>query len=63
MHLFKTSVTAALALTCLALTACGSAPIPVASNFDYTVQHKVRSAGHWNLMADDVVKQTLATLQ
>lgn len=63
MHLFKTSATAAVALACLALTGCGSAPIPVASNFDYTVQHKVRSAGHWNLMADDVVRQTLVTLE
>lgn len=47
---------------CLALTACGSAPIPVAGNFDYTVQKKVRSAGHWDLLATDVVAQTLATL-
>lgn len=63
MRLWKISATAGWAAACLALTACGSAPIPVASNFDYTVQHKVRSAGHWDLMANDVVQQTLSTLQ
>lgn len=51
------------ALACLALTACGSAPIPVSSNFEYSVQKKVRSAGHWDLLANDVVAQTLETLK
>lgn len=45
------------------LTACGSAPIPVATNFDYATQQKARSAGHWDLMARDVVAQTLGTLE
>ena len=44
------------------LTACGTAPIPVATNFDYATQQKARSAGHWDLMARDVVAQTLGTL-
>ncbi len=44
------------------LTACASSPIPVSENFPITVQPKVRSAGHWNLLSKDVVKQTLETL-
>ena len=38
-------------------------PIPLAENFDLTVQPKVRSAGHWDLVSRDVVSQTLATLE
>ena len=38
------------------------APIPLAENFELTVQPKVRSAGHWELVSRDVVAQTLATL-
>lgn len=44
------------------LTACASSPIPVSENFPLTVQPKVRSAGHWNILSKDVVKQTLETL-
>lgn len=36
--------------------------IPLAENFELTVQPKVRSAGHWELVSRDVVAQTLATL-
>ena len=45
------------------LTACGSAPIPVATNFDYSTQQKARSAGHWDVMSRDVVVQSLQTLE
>ena len=38
------------------------ARIPLAENFELTVQPKVRSAGHWELVSRDVVAQTLATL-
>ena len=38
------------------------APIPLAENFELTVQPKVRSAGHWELVSRDVVAKTLATL-
>lgn len=38
------------------------APIPLAENFELTVQPKVRSAGHWEPVSRDVVAQTLATL-
>lgn len=47
----------------LALSGCGSAPIPLAKNFELTSQHKVRSAGHWELLSRDVVAQTRASLQ
>lgn len=63
MRVLKTPAKACLMAACLVLMGCGTAPIPVASNFDYSVQQKVRSAGHWDLMANDVVQQTLATLQ
>lgn len=38
-------------------------PIPVAQNFPLTTQKKVRSAGHWNQLSQDVVAQTLASLE
>lgn len=63
MSFWKTAGLTTLASACLALAACGSAPIPVSSNFDYSVQKKVRSAGHWDMLANDVVAQTLNTLQ
>lgn len=63
MTAWKFAGLTALASACLGLVACGSAPIPVASNFEYSVQKKVRSAGHWDLLANDVVTQTIATLQ
>ena len=45
------------------LVGCATrAPIPLAENFELTVQPKVRSAGHWELVSRDVVAQTLATL-
>lgn len=37
-------------------------PIPLAENFELTSQPKVRSAGHWELVSNDVVAQTLSTL-
>lgn len=45
------------------LAGCSSAPIPLAKNFELTSQHKVRSAGHWELLSRDVVAQTRATLE
>lgn len=44
------------------LAGCATSPIPVSENFPLTVQPKVRSAGHWNLLSKDVVTQTLETL-
>ena len=44
------------------LVGCASSPIPVSANFPLTVEPKVRSAGHWGQLSDDVVKQTLESL-
>lgn len=52
-----------VAIVLAGLTACASSPIPVAQNFELTSQYKVRSAGHWDLLARDVATQTLETLQ
>lgn len=54
---------AVLAGAVATMVGCASrAPIPLAENFELTVQPKVRSAGHWELLSRDVVAQTLATL-
>ncbi|MFN7855943.1 MAG: hypothetical protein ACK5OA_05095 [Acidovorax sp.] len=63
MSFSKAISLAVLAGAVAALVGCAQkAPIPVAENFEYTSQAKVRSAGHWNLVARDVVQQTLGTL-
>ena len=54
---------AALAgVLCVGLVGCSHAPIPVAENFPYTAQKKVRSAGHWDAVAQHVASTTLARL-
>ena len=60
--IYKTTRLVTLSASIALLTACASSPIPVSENFPLTVQPKVRSAGHWNLLSKDVVKQTLETL-
>ena len=62
MSLIKALGLSTAAAAALALAGCGSAPIPLAKNFELTSQHKVRSAGHWELLSRDVVAQTRATL-
>ena len=57
-----TSRTGALALVLAALAGCAQSPIPVSGNFDLTEQKKVRSAGHWQIVARDAAKQTLRML-
>lgn len=54
---------AALCCAVAALAGCAVSPIPVAENFPLTTQKKVRSAGHWNQLSQDVVTQTLASLE
>ena len=45
------------------LVGCAAkSPIPLAENFELTVQPKVRSAGQWNLLSRDVGAQSLGTL-
>lgn len=58
----KTMRLLALGATVALLAACTTSPIPVSENFPLTVQPKVRSAGHWNLLSKDVISQTLETL-
>lgn len=58
----KTLMQMAVAAGAVLLVGCASSPIPVSANFPLTVEPKVRSAGHWNLVSNDVVKQTLDSL-
>ena len=58
----KISGAAGLAALALAVGGCASSPIPVAKNFAYTAQEKVRSAGHWELLAGDVLNETAQLL-
>ena len=63
MSFSKAISLAVLAGAVATLVGCAQrAPIPVAENFEYTSQPKVRSAGHWDLVSRDVVNQTLSTL-
>ena len=60
----KTISLAVLAGVVAMLGGCATkSPIPLAENFELTVQPKVRSAGHWDLLSRDVVAQTLETLE
>ena len=62
MPLSKIVKIAGIAGLAISLAGCATAPIPLAENFELTTQKKVRSAGHWELLARDVVAQTAATL-
>lgn len=55
----------ALGVTALVagLSGCATSPVPLAENFALTTQKKVRSAGHWELVARDVVDRTAAALK
>jgi len=63
MPLTRVLIWTAAAAALTALVGCETAPIPVAKNFEYTSQYKVRSAGHWDLVARDVAFQTRAMLE
>lgn len=63
MPLSKIVKMAGIAGLAASLVGCATAPIPLAENFELTVQKKVRSAGHWEILARDVIAQTSATLQ
>ena len=63
MKFSKAFSLAVLAGAVATLSGCAyRSPIPLAENFELTVQPKVRSAGHWELVSNDVVAQTLSTL-
>lgn len=48
--------------TALAVVGCAS-PVPVAQNASLSSQDVARSARHWDVVADDVVEQTIDTLE
>ena len=58
----KTLKLMTLGCAAVVMVGCATSPIPVSENFPLTVQPKVRSAGHWNLVSKDVVAQTLESL-
>ncbi len=58
----KTLMQMAIGAGAALLVGCASSPIPVSANFPLTVEPKVRSAGHWGLLSNDVAKQTLESL-
>ena len=58
----KTLMQMAIGAGAALLVGCATSPIPVSANFPLTVEPKVRSAGHWGLLSEDVVKQTLDSL-
>lgn len=63
MKFSKAVSLAVLAGAVATLAGCAyRSPIPLAENFELTVQPKVRSAGHWELLSQDVVAQTLGSL-
>lgn len=62
MSLSRIATMVAVSGALVALVGCTHAPIPVAENFEYTSQKKVRSAGHWELLARDIIAQTSITL-
>jgi hypothetical protein len=54
--------TGCLAIGLALLAGCAQSPIPVAGNFDLTEQKKVRSAGHWQIIAQSAARETLKML-
>lgn len=51
-----------LAMTLATLSGCAQSPLPIAGNFQMTEQKKVRSAGHWQIIAQDAAKEMLKML-
>lgn len=62
MKISRAVTATAIAGLLATLAGCANSPIPLAQNFELTSQHKVRSAGHWDLVSKDVVAQTATTL-
>ncbi len=63
MFTWKDAVNTALLSCCVVLAGCETAPMPIASNFATSEQYKLRSASHWNTVAQDAVTQTLQMLE
>ncbi|NTV11147.1 MAG: hypothetical protein HGA47_10285 [Zoogloea sp.] len=62
MTLFRSAQSLGCMALAAMLTGCMSAPVPLAANFKSTTQKKVRSAGHWEILAKDVAAETSAML-
>lgn len=58
----RTLYCTAAALAVAMLAGCAQSPIPVSGNFDLTEQKKVRSAGHWQVLSQDAVRETVKML-
>lgn len=54
----KFGLTVALAGMAVALSGCGTPPVPLTKNFAESSQYKVRAAGHWDAMSRDVAART-----
>ncbi|WP_313071432.1 hypothetical protein [Melaminivora sp.] len=54
---------AVAACAALVLAGCASAPVPLLTGFETTLQRGTRSAGHWELLSREVAAQTRSTLQ
>ncbi|WP_455556235.1 hypothetical protein [Comamonas sp.] len=63
MFMGKSALNVALVSSCMVLAGCQTSPMPVASNFAYAEQYKLRSANHWNVVAKDAVEQTIRMLE
>lgn len=46
----------------LGLTGCTTAPVPIAKNFPVTTQKVARSAQHWDVVANNIVEQTVKAI-
>lgn len=62
MSFSKAISIAVLAGAVAALTGCATRSVPQAENFPPSSQQKVRAAGHWELISEEVAAQTLSTL-
>lgn len=58
----KKYTTIGLILLVFILSACGRRPIPVATSYQATTQHKMQAAHHWNVLAAHVAKRLKNTL-
>lgn len=59
---FKLLKPAVLCCVVTALTGCAFSPVPLVENLPTTSQQKLRAAGHWSQVSQEVVDQTAATL-
>lgn len=49
-------------VTSVGIAGCATTPVPVAKNFPASIQEVARTAQHWNVVANSVVKETLKAI-